>query len=296
MSGPSARWMRARLRRAFGVWVLYEARNRVTGWPAAVLTALTEHRAVTRIRAGTEVPPSRVTTVIPTFRRPESLLAAVRSALQQTVSDHVVLVVDDGGGLPVLPTDPRLVSVALPRNTACVGAVRNVGIALARSPYVAFLDDDNEWYPDHLERALAVLEHGADLVYTGVERVHPDGAPYDVLAQPFDRRTLADASYVDANSVVVRTGRGVRFSRLPRTMRTLPKEDWELVWRLSRTRRTVHVPALTVRYTVNRDSYFTAWPPPPATELVPLSPATAGEPGDDPVGAAAHDSRRNTST
>ena len=36
-----------------------------------------------------------VTTVVPTYRRPESLARAVRSALDQTVSDHVVVVVDD---------------------------------------------------------------------------------------------------------------------------------------------------------------------------------------------------------
>src|SRR6185503_7469224 len=45
------------------------------------------------------VPTARVVTVIATYHRPEGLLAAVRSALAQTVRDQLVVVVDDGGGL-----------------------------------------------------------------------------------------------------------------------------------------------------------------------------------------------------
>ena len=261
--------VRAGLRTTFGIWVLYEARNKALGWPQALRSAALERREVARLRATVDIPSASVTTVVPTCRRPESLLRAVHSALAQDVDDHVVIVVDDGGGLPELPDDDRLVAVSLSRNTALLGLVRNVGIALARSPYVAFLDDDNEWRPDHLTHAVRALRAGAGMVYTAVERVHPDGTVLDVLSVPFDRRRLSDDAYIDANSVVVRIGRGVRFSRIPRSKSTLPKEDWELVWRLSRHRRTVHVPVVTVHYTVNPESYFTTWDepgPPVSTE------------------------------
>ena len=137
--------------------------------------------------------------------------------------------------------------------------MRNVGIALARSPFLAFLDDDNEWHSHHLSIALKALEGDADIVYTAVERFHPDGTPFDVLSHEFDRRLLAEESYVDANSIVVRNSRHVRFSRLHRSKATLPKEDWEFVWRLSRRLRTLHVAETTVRYVVNPDSYYTRW-------------------------------------
>lgn len=248
-------WLRAR----FGIWALHELRNKTLGWPWALRSADLERREVARLRATVEVPGALVTTVVPTCRRPDLLLTAVRSALAQDLRDHVVVVVDDGAGLPELPDDDRLVAVSLSRNTGLAGLVRNVGIALACSPYIAFLDDDNEWRPDHLRHAVGALRAGADVVYTAVERVHPDGSVLDVLSVPFDRRLLSDSAYVDTNSLVVRAGRGVRFSRIPRTRATLPKEDWELVWRLSRHHRTVHLPVVTVRYTVNPDSYFTSW-------------------------------------
>jgi glycosyltransferase involved in cell wall biosynthesis len=259
MGGQATSSMRAWLRARFGIWPLYEARNKALGWPRALLALRGERREISRLRRAHQVPTARVTTVIPTYRRPETLLRALHTALAQDVDDHVVIVVDDGAGLPELPDDQRLVAVSLSQNTGRAGQVRNVGVALARSPFLAFLDDDNEWHPHHLSVALEALEGDADLVYTALERVHPDGTSMDVVSQEFDRRLLAEESYVDASSIVVRNSRHVRFSRIHRSSRTLPKEDWELVWRLSRRLRVRHVPELTVRYTVNPDSYFTPW-------------------------------------
>lgn len=270
------RWGRAparALRAVVGIWVLFELRNMALTWPRALRHRRFETAEVRR--ATVDAPPAEVTVVIPTYRRPDTLRRAVRSALEQVGTEVAVMVVDDGGGLPALPADPRLVAVSLSRNSGCLGLVRNVGIRLAHSPYVAFLDDDNEWAPHHLRSALAALQAGADLVYTAVARMRPDGTPYDVLSRPFDRKALRETAFVDANSIVVRTGRGVRFSRLPRGRATLPKEDWEFVWRLSRRRRVVHVPEVTVRYTVNPDSYYTQWAPEPD--------APSARPGEPPL-------------
>lgn len=250
---------RALLRRYLGVWPLFEARHKALRWPSAVRAAKAERREVARLSTSVVVPPALVATIVPTYGRPESLVRAVRSALAQTVVDHVVVVVDDGAGLPSLPDDSRLVAVSLSRNIGTAGVVRNVGIGLSRSTYLAFLDDDNEWRPHHLAVALEALEGGADLVYTGMERLHPDGTRLDVLSRPFDRRALAEESFVDTNCVVVRRRRGVRFSRLPRSGVAVPGEDWELAWRLSRRLRTSHVPATTVTYLVNPESYYTRW-------------------------------------
>ena len=253
--------VRGGLRGRYGIWPLHELRNKVLDWPGAIRLRAFEGAEVRRLAAATDarIPPATVTTVIPTYRRPEALAAAVRSALAQDVPEHTVIVVDDGGGLPELPADPRLVAVSLRRNTGSVAVVRNVGVRLARSPYVAFLDDDNTWRPDHLSVCLAALGTGADVVYTAVRRLRPDGTTLDVLSTPFDRVTLREDCYVDTNALALRLDRGVRFSRLPRPRGRFPREDWELVWRLSRSRRVVHVPEPTVAYAVNPESYYTRW-------------------------------------
>ncbi|GLZ38301.1 glycosyltransferase family 2 protein [Actinokineospora sp. NBRC 105648] len=260
--GVSATVRRA-LRDAFGLWPMHEAKNRITlGKRLPELRAF-EDAQVARLRTAVgDRPETLVTTVMPTFKRPKLLPDAVESALAQTVTDQLVIVVDDGGGLPALPDDPRLVAVSLARNSAVLGLVRNVGIRLTRSRYIAFLDDDNTWREDHLAHALTALGRGADLVYSAVERRRADGTVLDVLSEPFDRKTMADDSpYVDSNSIVLRRSDDVLFSRLPRVKATLPKEDWEFVYRMAKTRVVAHVPEPTVRYLVNEASYYTTWQP-----------------------------------
>ena len=204
---------------------------------------------------------ARVLVVIPTFKRPAGLVRAVQSALAQTYQDLVVVVVDDGAGLPDLPDDPRLLAVSLSRNSATLGLVRNVGMSLADSTFIAFLDDDNVWTADHVATAVAALESDPKLsaVYTSVQRICADGTELDVLGEPFDRRKLRYEPFVDANSIVVRREANRGFSVLPRNRNTLPKEDWEYVWRLSKRGLVAHVPKVTVRYAVNPDSYYTIW-------------------------------------
>ena len=275
---------------------IQEIRNKVLRGPAALQVRRFENAEVGRLAGGRpRLPAARVATIIPSYRRPVLLQRAVRSALAQTLTDQVVLVVDDGGGLPDLPADPRLHAVSLSANSGVPGAVRNVGIRLSLSEYVAFLDDDNEWEPHHLETAVRAFwephhletavrafcrpagqpgpghagpggprpgQPGPGLVYTAVRRSRPGGECLDVLSVPFDRRLLARRSFVDTSALVVRRFPGLRFSRIPRRRGVRPKEDWELVYRLSRSVPAVHLAEPTVRYLVNPDSYFTDWAPP----------------------------------
>ena len=248
------------IRRHVGIWRAYEWRNRVTMSVGGSRWRRFEDREVERLTAQLGATPrAAVACVVPTYRRPEGLRAAVASVLAQDLQDLVVMVVDDGAGVGYVPDDPRVHVVSLSRNSGVLGLVRNVGIRLTSSDWVAFLDDDNQWEPDHLRLTVGALSAGADLVYTDVGRYLPDGSPLDVLSRDFDRRAMADEAYVDANSIAVRRGSDVRFSTLPRTRATLPKEDWEFVFRLSRRGRVVHVPRRTVRYLVNPASFYTTW-------------------------------------
>ena len=253
-----SRTVRQALRSRFGLWPLYELRNKVLRFPGAVRATAVERREVARLRAALGARTAEVVTVVPTWNRPELLGRAVASALAQEVPGHVVVVVHDGPGLAGLPDDPRVVGVELSRHVGHSGLVRNVGLGLVDSTFAAFLDDDNTWRHDHLALALAALDD-ADLAYTALERRLPDGRLMDVLSRPFDREDMKEISFVDTNAIVVRRGPGVRFSRIRRRRGIRPPVDWEFVWRLTRHRRAVHVPEPTVRYTVNPGSYFTRW-------------------------------------
>ncbi len=104
---------------------------------------------------------SLVTAVIPTRGRPDLLFCAVRSALRQTWRHLEVLVVVDGrdaeteARLAIFP-DPRLRILILPE-PAGGSAARNVGVHAARGEWIAFLDDDDEWLPEKIERQMSAV-------------------------------------------------------------------------------------------------------------------------------------------
>ena len=112
--------------------------------------------------------PLAVAAVIPAFDAEPYLAEAIESVLAQTSPPSEVLVVDDGSRdrTAAIATRYEDRDVRLFRQQNCgAGAARNRGVALTSAPLLAFLDADDLWPCDHLERLLAVLAN--DLALDG---------------------------------------------------------------------------------------------------------------------------------
>lgn len=102
----------------------------------------------------------QIAVIIPTYNRAHLIERAVRSVLSQTWRDFELLVVDDGSTdstptLPIFKTpDPRLRYIRHPENKG-VSFARNTGVQESTSPWIAFLDSDDEWLPQKLEKQMA---------------------------------------------------------------------------------------------------------------------------------------------
>lgn len=105
-------------------------------------------------------PVTEVAVIIPCYNSASSLARALDSALAQTHRDFRIYVIDDGSTddtAAVLPSySDRVITVPQPHSGQA--AARNHGIRISSSPYIAFLDADDEWLPTKLERQLEILK------------------------------------------------------------------------------------------------------------------------------------------
>lgn len=104
---------------------------------------------------------SLVTVIIPTYNRPMLLPRAIESVRRQTYRHLEILVIDDGsaddiGSVVAAIRDDRIRYIRHETNKG-LPAGRNTGIRAARGYYIAFLDDDDEWREDKIEKQLEAI-------------------------------------------------------------------------------------------------------------------------------------------
>src|SRR4051812_43048429 len=102
-----------------------------------------------------------VTVVIAAYGWPEALAHSIPSVLAQSLADLELLVVGDGcqsgseAAARAFERDPRVRWHALPANSGSQAAPNNLGNALARGRFVAYLGQDDLWHRDHVSSLVA---------------------------------------------------------------------------------------------------------------------------------------------
>jgi len=102
-----------------------------------------------------------VSVIVTAYRQPHYLNQALESIEQQTWRNYETIVVDDGSGedtvaLYRLPGRARL--IVHPHRSGRAAVTRNSGVRAAKGEYVAFLDQDDIWLPEKIERQVGLLE------------------------------------------------------------------------------------------------------------------------------------------
>lgn len=123
-----------------------------------------------------------VSIITPAYKCACVVEETIRSVLDQTYPNWEMLVVDDcspDNTRDVLrgwtQVDSRVRLIEQPENGGPAMA-RNAGLELAQGRWIAFLDSDDLWLPQKLERSIAFAEaHHAPLVFTGFRRIPAEG-------------------------------------------------------------------------------------------------------------------------
>ncbi|GFD79980.1 hypothetical protein KUL118_28420 [Tenacibaculum sp. KUL118] len=112
-----------------------------------------------------------VSIIIPTYNRPELLERACNTAFQQSYENIEIIVVDDNS-----PTDySEVLRVLEPLNIKYTkrsangggSAARNTGIEIAKGEFIAFLDDDDLWHEQKIEKQIATLSESVRASHCG---------------------------------------------------------------------------------------------------------------------------------
>jgi glycosyltransferase involved in cell wall biosynthesis len=199
----------------------------------------------------------QVSVVIPAFNAQDTIADTLGSALAQTVPEIEVLVVDDGSSDATAQiaggTGDERVRVISTAN-AGVARARNRGIAEARGAFIAFLDADDLWRVNKLERQLAMLREQPEtgVCFTGALRVNGDGR----IIEPIPARNYDDvcaALLLKANIVSGGSSSALVRAAAAREVGGFDPEfsqcaDWEYWLRLSLATKFAAVPESLVLY------------------------------------------------
>jgi len=178
-----------------------------------------------------------VTVVIPTYNHASFLYHSIGSVCCQTFTDWEVVIVnnyseDDTESVVASFADERIRLVNF-HNKGVIAASRNYGISLAQGDYIAFLDSDDVWYPEKLERCLSVFDaHSVDIVCHGELWMDSDGYRREVTYGPESRASyeslLVRGNSLSTSAVVVRHSLILDVNGFSESSDFITAEDYDL--------------------------------------------------------------------
>jgi len=210
-----------------------------------------------------------VSVIIPTKDRPEMLAQAIQSVLNQTFTELEIIVVNDGG-VDVQSVISRLNTrgnIVYKKHDRALdrSAARNTGIRAARGKYIAYLDDDDNYYPNHIETLVKFLENSEyKIAYTDavMEQQEKQNGEYVTINRSvpysldFDKDKILVSNCTPNLCLMHEKSCLDEVGLFDETLST--HEDWDLIIRLSRKFDIAHIKETTCEFTQRNDGTNTS--------------------------------------
>ncbi len=192
-----------------------------------------------------------VSVIMPTYNRPDKLPQAIRSVLEQSEANFELIVINDGGEEPALDgfNDPRIILINHEERRG-QAAARNTGIKAAQGHYIAYLDDDDIYYPQHLE-TLTKAASISGVAYSDAYRVFIDDTGNEKgrdvpFCYDFDRDLMLVTNYIPLPCLLHRRDCLNTVGLFDEELNVL--EDWELIIRLAINYDFSHIKSFTAEF------------------------------------------------
>jgi len=200
-----------------------------------------------------------VSVIVPTHNRPERLAEALKSILEQSYQNLEIIVINDAGAdveniISYLNQRKNITYIKHSQNRG-LAAARNTGIKVARGKYIAYLDDDDLFYPNHLETLVNYLETtDYKVAYTDAYRAHEkkEKGKYAVVNRDvpysfdFDYDRILVGNFVPVLCFMHEKSCLEEAGFFDEGLTTL--EDWDLWIRMSRKFKFAHIKEITCEF------------------------------------------------
>lgn len=224
-----------------------------------------DHRSVEKLKQNhCDAVEPLVSVITPTHNRPQTLPVALNSIVNQTFKNVEVIVINDGGCdvQSIIDDYNRKLNITYINYSQNKGpsAARNIGLRKVRGKYIAYLDDDDIWYPEHLKTLVDFLEKNPyHVAYTDayiiVQKKQDD--TYVTISkeifygQDFNRDYLLVASYIIPLSIMYSKICLEKVGYFDESLRT--HEDLDMWIRLAHHYDFARIPTVTGVYTEKDD-------------------------------------------
>ena len=204
----------------------------------------------------------RISVILTTYNRAKKYLPrAIKSVLNQTFKDFELLVIDDGSTDKTSDVvhsfkDKRIKYFKI-KHFGCDTRPKNTGTKRARGEYIAYLDDDCAFRPDHLQALYNALEKDENVVMVYGDRwVHYEdttkGKDQIGIYNDFDYPRLLKRNYIDTSDVLIRRAALYEVGGWDENLKKFI--DWNLWVRLVKRGYTFkRVPIILTDYTIHKE-------------------------------------------
>ncbi|MDO6524834.1 glycosyltransferase family 2 protein [Motilimonas sp. 1_MG-2023] len=197
-----------------------------------------------------------VSVIMPVFNAEKTLIESVNSVLAQSLTDFELILINDGStdssptiAQQLMTQEPRI--LLLTQTNQGAPSARNYGISQAKGQYLCFLDADDRWRNDFLQKMSQALEREQqDFAYCGWQNVGTQqGEPFvppDYQAMPDKKLKLIQSTRWPIHGVIVNRELVIENGMFNTHYRTC--EDFALWLRLTLNRDIVRVPEVLAYY------------------------------------------------
>lgn len=199
---------------------------------------------------------NNISVIIPTWNREKTLRRAIFSALNQTLPPLEILVCDDestdGSKKLVERIEDRRVKWLKGKHSGLPAVVRNRGIRIARGNWLAFLDSDDEWLPEKLEKQLKFAKKtGCLAVCSNAYSINKQERPRRYLNYSKNAITFFDllkVNYVICSTAIIHRSLISKCLGFPENKNLKAIEDYAFGLRIATQTNFAYIDEMLVNY------------------------------------------------